>query len=61
MYIVFGRNYLVIVFAPDKPLEIWDARSLVLLKELPPQNPIFPAVVSALMYHGVLAVSSSHY
>ncbi|XP_065883318.1 WD repeat-containing protein 11-like isoform X2 [Dysidea avara] len=38
------KNYLVIVFVPDKPLEIWDARTLTLLKELPAQNPIFPAV-----------------
>lgn len=46
----------MIVFAPDKPLEIWDARSLTLLKELPAQNPIFPAVVSVIISHIVLAI-----
>ena len=35
----------MLVFA-DKPLELWDAKALCLLKELPSQNPIFPAVVS---------------
>lgn len=43
--VVFLRNYFVLVFA-DKPLELWDAKALCLLKELPAQNPIFPAVVS---------------